>query len=463
MCSPTRQCVYTALAQNGKIKLPDNDGMRKRNRLSALVLAIFLGVFLSGILAHAQAAKNASFQLMKISVAGAGGLNESQIVSISKLFPGEDVTLDDLRAAANRLAQYGVFDKVSYRYVTQGKELDVQFHVEPSSGLLPCRLDNFVWFTNASLNATLAREVPLYSGSVPQSGAMLDDVEKALQNLLEQKGVHASVQFIPFSASLGQKATAIDFSESGVSLPIREIHFPGAHAISEADLINNSQPLLGQDYAISQVELFARTTLLPLYGERGYLRAQFGEPVARVLGTNSGEATQDISVSVPVEEGNDYDWDGATWTGNQLFSSAALNQILGMQAKAPADMMKYGQRMKKVRDAYSKQGYVQLKITAQQKLDDSARKVSYLISIDEGPQFHMGTITVDGLTARDTRRVLQMWKLKPGDIFDGTYVSDFLKKAAAVLYSSGTKVGEVKTSIRVDPASKIANVEIDFR
>lgn len=410
---------------------------------------------------YAQTPAASGFRLTKISVTGLQRFNDPEVVKVSKLFSGETVTLQDLNEAANRLAQYGVFRNVTYHYRTQNNEMELEFQVVESQELIACKFDNFVWFTQAEISADLSRNVPLYQGSAPQSGEMLQLIKDSLGALLKQKGVPAKVEFIPFSNGVGQPITAAMFSVSGVALPIREIHFPGASALSEEKLEKESKPLLGQDYTATEVNTFVPDTILPLYGELGYLQAHFDPAQVQLVGTNYNEPSQDVSVSVQVHEGVSYNWKGENWSGNHVFSSDALDKLLGMRPEAVANMRKYDDGMKAVHEAYLKEGYLHATISPQQKFDDASRHVTYDFSIDEGPQFRMGTFTVTGLSDRSTRHFSKQWKLRAGDVFDGTYLSAFLKQALPELYRSG-RPSSPSISTYADPDTKMVNVEIAF-
>jgi outer membrane protein assembly factor BamA len=425
------------------------------------LFAVFV-VLVFALSAQAQTQPASGFRLMKISVTGLHQFNESDVVAVSKLFPGETVTLQDLNAAANRLAQYGVFQNVTYHYRTQNNEMDLEFEVVEAQELVACKFDNFVWFTPAELAAQLTRDVPLYDGSVPQSGQMLQAINDSLAAMLKQKRVPGNVQFIPFSNGVGQPITAVVFSVSAVALPIREVHFPGASGIAEDKLRKDAAPLLGQDYTASEVDTFVSTALLPLYGELGYLRAHFDAAQPQLLTANASATSQDVSVNVPVEEGTSYAWKGVEWIGNHVFSADALDKLLGMQSEGVANIQKFDDGMRAVHDAYLKQGYLQIATSPERSLDDTTRHVSYRFSIDEGPQFRMGTITVDGLVDKESQHIIKEWKLHPGDVFDGTYLRDFLKKIMADSYTSGIRYDNPKVTTHVDSSTDTANVEIVF-
>jgi hypothetical protein len=188
---------------------------------------------------------------------------------------------------------------VTYHYRTPNNEMDLEFEVVETQELVACQFDNFVWFTPAELTAQLTREVRLYNGSVPQSGLMLQAINDSLAALLKEKGVPGNVRSMPFSPALGGPITAVVFSVSAVALPIREIHFPGASAIAEDKLQKYARALLSQDYTATEVDNFVSKTLLPLYGELGYLRAHFDSAQPQLLAANASAPSQDVSVQCP--------------------------------------------------------------------------------------------------------------------------------------------------------------------
>ncbi|HKF51246.1 MAG TPA: POTRA domain-containing protein [Candidatus Acidoferrales bacterium] len=430
-------------------------------KLYSFFSAFFL-VLLFVSSAIAQTPSPSGFQLMKISVTGLRQFNEPQVIAVSKLSPGQTVTLQEINAAADRLAQYGVFQNVTFHYRTRDNQMDLQFEVVETPELVSCRFDNFVWFTPAELGAQLTRDVPLYSGSVPQSGQMLKAINDSLTAMLKQKGVPGDVRLMPFSGGVGQPITAVIFSVSAVALPIREIHFPGASALAESQLEKAVKPLLGQDYTATEVNTFVSTTLVPLYSQLGYLRAHFDAAQPQVLTASANAPSQDISVIVPVVEGLSYMWKGDDWIGSRAFSADALDKLLGMHLEGVANMQKFGEGMQAVNNAYLKQGYLQLAISSQRTLDDATRHVTYQFSVDEGHQFHMGAITVTGLPDKTSRQLLKAWKLRSGNVYDGTYLTQFLKQALTEVYRSGAHVNYPQSSFHADPSTNTVNVEIAF-
>lgn len=420
-------------------------------------------VLLATSFAKAQSGESAAFHLTKVSVTGQQELSESAIAAASGLSVGQTVTLEQISAASSRLAQSGAFDNVNFRYVTQGHELELILEVVESKHLLPCRFDNFVWLSPADLDAQLRRRVPLYTGSAPSSGTMLEGIQSALGEILKERGVTAEVRAIPYSAGVGQPVGGMRFDVEDVSLPIRELSFPGASAISEEALRKHATELLGENYSVTDVAIFARASLIPLYGERGYLRAEFSDPAARLVGAGTPTGGG-VAVTIPVREGVSYEWNGAQWTGNHVFTSTDLDRLLGMQPTEVADSLKYQRGIEDINDAYSKQGYIQLVISSQPIFDDSTRRVTYRIVVQEGPQFRMGSLLIFGFPSDVTKRLVKSWKLEQGDVFDQTYVRAFVQQEfLRNLHYHPPQALHVSTKVQPDPNAKKVNVQIGVK
>jgi outer membrane protein assembly factor BamA len=78
--------------------------------------------------------------------------------------------------------------------------------------------------------------------------------------------------------------------------------------------------------------------------------------------------------------------------------------------------------------AYGRQGYLDSQVRPTPEFDDSAQKVTYRITVTEGPQYRMGSLLFQGLTERDAKALRNAWRLPRGEVFDQGYLQDFFKQ-----------------------------------
>jgi hypothetical protein len=157
---------------------------------------LLFAVLLLPLPAFTQSSKAGSLRLAGITFAGLRRFTESQVIAASGLRLGMTTDVPALAEAADRLAKNGAFGSVKYSYRTQGDDVFVDFDVAEAARFLPCMFDNFVWMPN-DLDRAVRDAVPLYDGTAPEGGTILNDIVAALQDLLKQKGVPGQVEHIP--------------------------------------------------------------------------------------------------------------------------------------------------------------------------------------------------------------------------------------------------------------------------
>jgi outer membrane protein assembly factor BamA len=420
-----------------------------------MVLAAF-------VLFAASARPSENYNLVAIHFTGLHRYSSEQGVAASGLRIGTPTSLNDLQAAADRLSKAGAFDSVSFRYSTKGNELTAEFGVTETKDALPCIFDNFVWFSDAELDRSLRQRVTFYTGDAPERGETVEQIRRTLQDLLRTQGIAGEVSEIGYG-SLGNVSSLL-FHVDGVSLPIKDITFSGEAAVTGKQLSEASTTLKNRDFSLTNVASYASAALLPLYYQRGYLRSKFGRPEVKLVDPTSKGPTSEVSVTLPVTEGSQFLWNGASWTGNQVLSTAELQKLLAMNPQEIANQEKIDAGFNSAQKAYTSRGYIDVRLLPTRDLDDSAKLASYTVQVTEGSQYHMGQVYFDGLPPRAAMALSKKWRLKPGDVYDASYLDDFLRNTAGKELAQAGIVGTHTSSVKQqsDAAALIVNLHIQF-
>ncbi len=383
-----------------------------RNAIS-IVLLIIAG-------ANCQAQEQVT--LRRVEVTGLKRLTAQQVIDLSGLKVGDTTKRDAIDAAAQKLMDSGLFRKLGYRVSVKGDDAIVTFDVEEATRNLPIVFENFVWFTEPEIARAIRQDLPFYDGTAPEAGATADKIAAALRRLLKQKNIAAEVEFLPYVDTATGKVELL-FTAKGVRIPVCSLHFPGAEAIPETDLIKAAQPLLKSDYSRKDISGFALYTLFPLYRHIGHLRAQFQQPMATV--EESAPCGGGVAVTIPVDEGIVYSWAKADFSGNQVLTSDDLTAALGMNSGEIADGLKIDKAIKELRRAYGRRGYIAVRSKESLTFDDSTKQVSYRFEIAEGPRYFMGALIVNGLSPEDAESLKAKWTLGNNAVFDESYIDNF--------------------------------------
>jgi outer membrane protein assembly factor BamA len=396
--------------------------MRSRIHLSAVLSFVLLLACAPCALAQ-EGSSGKKMRLSKIEFSGLRAHPESDAIATSGLQVGQSVDRQMLDDAAQRLLDSGLVKKLSYRYHTSGGQATVTFVVEEENGAgIPVVFENFVWFSDEELKDAIRQQVPAFDGTAPDSA--VDGITKALQHLLQDRKLPGRIEYLPSANDTGGDAKHV-FSIEGVNIPICTLHFAGASVVQESELLKHSKDLMGGDYRLSFVRAFARVNLIPVYRERGHLRASFLVPQARP--ESASDCRNGVTVTLPVEEGQAYNWDKAEWAGNAALSAAELSATLGMKPGELANGLKIDKGENALYDAYGHKGYLSPRIRVVPEFADANRQVAYHINIEEGPQYHMGNLIINGLPESIAQQLRSSWKLKPGDVYDAGYLDSFMK------------------------------------
>jgi outer membrane protein assembly factor BamA len=254
------------------------------------------------------------------------------------------------------------------------------------------------------------------------------------------------------------------FTVKGARIPVCSLHFPGASAVSESDLIKASRELLNTDYSQKDIATFAPIKLLPLYRHLGYLAAEFQKPTVKL--ESSPQCAGGVSVSVPVVEGRSYRWAKSVWDGNDKLTIEELATALGMNPGDVADGIKIDNGLKNIAKAYAHRGYLNATVKESVEYDDDNSSVTYRFNIVEGQRYFMGNLTIRGLAPADADQLKAKWTLGANTVFDEDYLEEFrkngLREFMAMLGKrsrSGAPV-HVRVETRTDPLKQTVDVVI---
>ena len=393
-----------------------------------------VGVMLYASLAVAQTPRKLSpkelppsaFKLISVKTTGTKRYKSEEIIAATGLQLGETVSEDDFKKAARLLGETGAFGDVlySFQYSAEGTKLDLQ--VQDAERFVPARFDNLVWFSDQELFDQIHAQVPLFQGQLPVAGDLADQVSNALQALLILRKVQGQGDYLR-SAHEDGPIEAFVFSVAGPHIHIRNIAFAGAGE-SELPLLDTAaKKLQGADFSRTMLRAQEDKGFLPIYLERGYLKAAFGDAQAKVVQDSSQETI--VDVTFPVDSGRQYKLTALILEGYKSFSAEALRPFIHAQLGQLANAVQLDTDIEAMKKLYGTRGYMAVSIQPDPEIDDANSTVKYLLKIREGDVYSMGDLEIRGLDSRTTARLEDSWRLRGGDTYDSSYAKRFLEQA----------------------------------
>jgi len=426
--------------------------------------------------ASGKASAATSYKLVSLKVTGTTRYNDKEILGASGLEIGQNAAESDFKEAARRLGDSGLFSDVVYTYSYSDTGVKVEFKLTDTdqSKLVPARFENFVWFTDAELFTAIQQRVPLFKQLLPVSGKLPDRVTEALQAILMEKHLPGRVDFLPEAKQDGGDLIGYVYRDEEVSIRIRNVEFPGATPEQVAFLSNVTRRLTNAEYLRSSLAAFARLDLLPLYLERGYLKAAFGRSDARVIGPpavaaespaqtqTEGSAPTEVEVDalLPVTSGKQYLVSGITWKGTSAVSTAEASPLFHLTAGKPADAVQLVRDTESLIKLYHSRGYMTAQVKPDPQMDDDKSAVHYDLNIAEGDLYKMGELEILGLDTQSHDRLREAWKLREGEPYNSDYTRKFLDDARPLLPRGAQYTVKVNEELNKD---KTVDVTIHFK
>jgi len=364
-----------------------------------------------------------TFKLISINVTGTKLYTPPEIIATTGLQLGQTVSEADFNRVSQQLGETGAFSNVAYtyQYSTQGTKLD--FQVTDSNQFVPVRFDNFVWFSDQELVEKLHSSIPLFHGQLPVAGGLIDQVSDALQTLLLERKLQGRADYMRTARQNGP-IEAFVFKVTGPTIHIRNVSFTGPAPTELPLLLAAAKNLQGQEYLRSILQVQAEKNLLPIYLERGYLKAAFADSQTKIAQENPDETI--VDVNFPVDPGRQYKLTQIQWSGNAVFPVEKLQPLIHLQTEEYANAVQLVSDLEAVQKLYGTRGYLAARVHAVPQMDDAQSTVSYQLQVHEGDVYHMGELEIQGLDARTTARLAEGWKIRGGDVYDASYPQQFL-------------------------------------
>jgi outer membrane protein assembly factor BamA len=416
-----------------------------------------------------KASSVAASKLVALKVTGTARYTDKEILAASGLQMGQNAADGDFKEAAQRLGDSGLFGNVVYSFTSSGAgtKLDLQLADTDQSKLVPAHFENFVWFTDDELRAALQSRVPLFKQLLPIAGNLPDWLSEGLQATLTEKQFPGRVSFLRNQDEVDGPLTAIDYRVEEVSFPIRTVEFPGASREQSALLTTAARRLTGAEYGRSALAKVAEFDLLPVYLQRGYLKAAFAPSDARVVPLPSpapaaqGAAELQVDAIVPVTPGKIYSTSSVDWKGNSAITTAEVAPLIHLPPGQPADAVRLLRDLEGVSKLYRSRGYMTVQIKPDAQLDDEKNTVHYNLNVLEGDLYKMGDLEILGLDTQAKARMQEAWTLHEGQPYNADYPEKFLNDTRE-LVPRGVPWA-VSTHATLDAKDKTVDVEIRFK
>jgi outer membrane protein assembly factor BamA len=399
----------------------------------------------------------------KVVFHNAAPYTDAELLATSGLKVGQLLAPDSLVVAAHNLLDTGLFDDAQINLTGPSKARTVVLDLKPIplDKLLPVSFRNLVWFTPAELTEGLHTRVPLYHGVASDAGNFPDTLQTALQQMLADKSITATLTHSVIEPTNLHPVRVVDFSVDQPHLHLATVHlsFSGP-AGSAAALTPGLQQAVNKATRISFNEGLAGVTLEDLLlapaRNAGYITAKLDSTERTVAPSDNGFA---VTYTTRIVSGDPYKLSAITCEPTPIYSAADFTRDNTLNPGDLANASALAKIEHTIEVAYHAHGYLDAYLLPSPTLDDTAHTVAYALHAVPGDIYHLKSVTPLHLSPDAQKEFDAGWLMKPGDIYNESYVSGFIHANTALLHLA-TYAASFQSS--ADPQTHLVDLTINF-
>ncbi|MBN2190886.1 MAG: outer membrane protein assembly factor BamA [Candidatus Aureabacteria bacterium] len=417
------------------------------------VVLLCLLLFFAASVCPAQEAVKAP-EVKKVSILGNKSISENVIINKIKVHPGLIFDQKTINEDIERLYSLGFFENITVDVDEDGEGVNVYFIVKEKP-----ILKEIIFKGNEHIkDRLLLKQMESAIGEIASERKLKNDVQ-SIKKFYETKAFpDAEIDYkLVEDKEAGQAIVTIEVREND-KIRIKKINIIGNKNVKAKELLKRMKTknyFLFIRRGLYQEEMlkYDLDRMVMYYNSLGYIDMEVLD-VRKIMDKTGKWMTVDIEV----REGRTYDTGNVEISGCNVFPVDSIERVLKMKPGilfTPTDTRDDADRIK---NYYAQRGYVDANVNQDTKYNVDTDKIDVTYFLDEGRQFRIEQIRVEGNTKTKDIVVRRELNVYPGEIIDGVKV----KTSKARLENTGyfkdvTTVYEPGS--KLDTKDLVVNVE----
>jgi outer membrane translocation and assembly module TamA len=190
--------------------------------------------------------------------------------------------------------------------------------------------------------------------------------------------------------------------------------------------------------------------------EAGYFKAQASTTPYLIR----AEAHQlKYAIRIEIESGPQFRLGKIQFADFTVFTEEELRKEVQLATGEIFDVAKIRDALDSIRRLYLAKGYIDLTIEPQMEIDDEKHQIALVLKVSEEAQYRVGTVEILGVEEKMKKRLAAL--LEPGEIFDVSALTRFMKENVSLLPEGATAERDVY--VRRDMQDRTVDITVDVR
>jgi outer membrane protein assembly factor BamA len=255
----------------------------------------------------------------------------------------------------------------------------------------------------------------------------------------------AAIALVIYSGLLSAQGTA-------ARVHIGNVRFENVSHLSpeqQTQLVETARQLVFRAGAESTIEQAAQEA----YADKGYWHVKVKAEIASAGG-------QDAVTIRALDEGRPYKLGTLRWSGVSAFPEADLATLIPLRPGKVLERAKIVEGIDAIRRFYLSGGYLSYVAVPEVEMNELDGSAELRLNVNEGGVFTVQGFDVIGVNPAMRTRLVQAWPFRPGDVYRGDNIENFVSNHASLL------PGPVSADVvcrTVDLTNHTVEFVLDFR
>ena len=378
-----------------------------------------------------------------VSVEGREHVSEQQILQIAGLQEGMEVTVpsDDLSSIVKRLWLQRMFEDVTLAIDSIAPSRDTAFF--KISVIERPRVSRWTFSGVKSGEEKELRERLNFRRGSEFSEYVAKTATDIIKRYYKEKGfLNVAVDVNTKRDTMVRSAIRVQFAvDRGEKVKIKTITFKGADHVKESKMVRSMKKTRdGRLMNFFSSKKFNETeyindkkALISVFNEAGYRDARIVKDTMYYVEPGR------LQIDFEIDEGKQYYFRDITWTGNSVFTSQGLNEILMINKGDVYDVVTMEKRLYgggketegNVSTLYRDNGYLFFNVQPVE-LNIEGDSVEVEIRVVEGKPATLNNIIINGNDLTNERVIRRQLFTRPGDLFTQTAFERSIREIASM-------------------------------
>ena len=378
-----------------------------------------------------------------VSVEGREHVSEQQILQIAGLQEGMEVTVpsDDLSSIVKRLWLQRMFEDVTLAIDSIAPSRDTAFF--KISVIERPRVSRWTFSGVKSGEEKELRERLNFRRGSEFSEYVAKTATDIIKRYYKEKGfLNVAVDVNTKRDTMVRSAIRVQFAvDRGEKVKIKTITFKGADHVKESKMVRSMKKTRdGRLMNFFSSKKFNETeyindkkALISVFNEAGYREARIVKDTMYYVEPGR------LQIDFEIDEGKQYYFRDITWTGNSVFTSQGLNEILMINKGDVYDVVTMEKRLYgggketegNVSTLYRDNGYLFFNVQPVE-LNIEGDSVDVEIRVVEGKPATLNNIIINGNDLTNERVIRRQLFTRPGDLFTQTAFERSIREIASM-------------------------------